>query len=184
MSANHPPIDLDALQDAIAHQPPIAVATETAADGSGDAAPRSQRAGVEVPAEPQAIPPVPHLGAEAAANMTKLAKAAAQDIRQLGQLAFDAGKRVQEECEQMARDVEENGGTVALHLTGLSQLLAEVGSSNRDTLRRLLGELPPSMLPPTDDGQVAEPLGGMENAIQTTPLNKGRGVRIPTWLRG
>jgi hypothetical protein len=47
----------------------------------------------------------------------------------------------------MARDVEANGGTVALHLTGLSQLLAEVGSSNRDTLRRLVGGLPPSMMP-------------------------------------
>ena len=138
MTVSHSPVDLDALQDAIAHQPP-AHAMETAADGSGHAAPGSQREGVELPAEPHASPPVPHLGAEAAANMTKLAKAAAEDIRQLGQLAFDAGKRVQEECEQMARDVEANGGTVALHLTGLSQLLAEVGSSNRDTLRRLLG---------------------------------------------
>ena len=183
MSATHPPIDLDALQDAIGHQPLVAHAMETAADGSGHAAPGSQREGVEVPAEPHASPPVPHLGAEAAANMTKLANTAAQDIRQLGQLAFDAGKRVQEECEQMARDVEENGGTVALHLTGLSQLLAEVGSSNRDTLRRLVGGLPPSMLPPADDGQIAEQPGGMENGTQTGPLNKGRGVRIPTWLR-
>jgi hypothetical protein len=127
---------------------------------------------------------VPHLGAEAAANMTKLAKAAAQDIRQLGQLAFDAGKRVQEECEQMALDVEANGGTVALHLTGLSQLLAEVGSSNRDTLRRLVGGLPSSMLPPADDSQLTEQPGGIENTTQTAPLNKGRGVRIPAWMRG
>ena len=139
---------------------------------------------VELPAEPRASPPVPHLGAEAAANMTKLAKTAAQDIRQLGQLAFDAGKRVQEECEEMARDVEANGGTVALHLTGLSQLLAEVGSSNRDTLRRLIGGLPPSMVPPADDGPIAEQPGGIENGAQTAPLNKGRGIRIPTWLRG
>jgi hypothetical protein len=178
VTANHPPIDLDALQDAIAHQPPVVHAIEKAAD----AALGSQREGVELPAEPPASPPVPHLGAEAAANMTKLAKAAAQDIRQLGQLAFEAGKKVQEECEQMALDVEANGGTVALHLTGLSQLLAEVGSSNRDTLRRLIGGLPPSMLPPADDGQEAEQPGGMQNT--TALLNKGRGVRIPTWLRG
>jgi hypothetical protein len=177
VSASHPPIDLNSLQDAIAHQP-------TAADGSGHAALGSQREDVELSAEPHASPPVPHLGAEAAANMTKLAKAAAQDIRQLGRLAFDAGKRVQEECEQMALDVEANGGTVALHLTGLSQLLAEVGSSNRDTLRRLVGGLPPSMLPPSDDGQVTEQPGGMENTTQTAPLNKGRGVRIPAWMRG
>jgi len=183
MTVSHSPVDLDALQGAIAHQPP-AHAIETAADGSGHAAPGSQRERAELPAEPHASPPVPHLGAEAAANMTKLAKAAAEDIRQLGQLAFDAGKRVQEECEQMARDVEANGGTVALHLTGLSQLLAEVGSSNRDTLRRLVGGLPPSMLPPADDGQIPEQLGGMENAAQAAPLNRGRGVRIPTWLRG
>jgi len=184
VSASHPPIDLDALQEAIPHQPLVAHAIETAAGGSGHAAPDSRRERVEVPAEPPVNPPVPHLGAEAAANMTKLAKAAAQDIRQLGQLAFDAGKRVQEECEQMARDVEANGGMVALHLTGLSQLLAEVGSSNRDTLRRLVGGLPPSMLPPADDGQIGEQPGGMENAAQTAPLNKGRGARIPTWLRG
>jgi hypothetical protein len=184
VSATHPPIDLDALQDAIAHQPPIAAATETAANGSGHAAPGIQRKGVEVQVEPHATPPVPHLGAEAAANMTKLAEAAAQDIRQLGQLAFDAGKRVQEECEQMARDVEANGGTVALHLTGLSQLLAEVGVSNRETLRRLVGGLPPSMMAPADNGQVTEQPGGIENATQIAPLNKGRGVRIPAWLGG
>jgi len=183
LTASHPPIDLDALQDAISHQPLVGHAIEAAANGSGDAALANQREGVEDSAGAQASPLVPHLGAEAAANMTKLAKAAAEDIRQLGQLAFDAGKRVQEECEQMARDVEVNGGTVALHLTGLSQLLAEVGSSNRDTLRRLVGGLPPSMLPPADDGQVDEQAGGMENPTQTAPLNKGRGVRIPGWLR-
>ena len=184
MSDRHPPIDLDALQDAIVHKPPVAHAIETAADNSGHPVLDSERAAVEVPAEPQASPPVPHLGAEAASNMTKLAKAAAEDIRQLGRLAFDAGKRVQEECEQMARDVEANGGTVALHLTGLSQLLAEVGVSNRETLRRLVGGLPPSMMPPADNGQVTEQPGGMENATQTAPLNKGRGVRIPVWLGG
>jgi hypothetical protein len=184
MTVSHSPVDLDALQDAIAHQPPVAPATGTETNSSGHAAPGRQRDGAEVPAEPQPSAPVPHLGVEAAANMTKLAKAAAEDIRQLGQLAFDAGKRVQEECEEMARDVEANGGTVALHLTGLSQLLAEVGSSNRDTLRRLVGGLPPSMLPAADDGQIPERLGGMENAAQTAALNRGRGVRIPTWLRG
>src|SRR5262249_42010567 len=180
MSASHTPIDLDA----IAHQPPVAPATEAAADGSGHAALGNQSEDVEVPAKPHVSPPVPYLGVEAAANMTKLAKAAAQDIRQLGQLAFDAGKRVQEECEQMARDVEANGGTVALHLTGLSQLLAEVGSSNRDTLRRLVGGRPPAMRPPADEDQAAEQQGGRENATQTEQLNRGRGGRISTWLRG
>jgi len=183
VSASHPPIDLDALQDAIGHQPPGAHAIETGAGGSGNSGLVS-REGVEIAPEPQASRPVPHLGAEAAVNMTKLARAAAQDIRQLGQLAFNAGKRVQEECEEMARDVEANGGTVALHLTGLSQLLAEVGSSNRDTLRRLIGGLPPSMVPPADDGQIAELPGSIENAAQTAPPTKGRGVRISTWLRG
>jgi len=139
----------------------------------------SPREAAEVPAEPQASPPVPHLGAEAASNMAKLAKAAAEDIRQLGQLAFDAGKRVQEECEQMAHDVEAHGGTVALHLTGLSQLLAEVGVSNRDTLRRLVGGLPPSIVGTADDGEAPERAGGLENAA---PLGR-RGVRVPTWLR-
>jgi hypothetical protein len=184
LSANHPPIDLDPLQEAIAHQPSVAHAKETVANGRGPAVLDSPREAAEVPTEPQASPPVPHLGAEAASNMAKLAKAAAEDIRQLGRLAFDAGKRVQEECEQMARDVEANGGTVALHLTGLSQLLAEVGVSNRETLRRLLGDLPPSMMPPADNGPVTEQPGGMENATHTAPLNKGRGVRIPAWLRG
>jgi len=183
MSASHPSVDLNALQDAIAHQSLAAHAIETAANGSGHAASDNQENGADLPAEPQASPPVPHLGAEAAANMTKLAKAAAEDIRQLGQLAFDAGKRVQDECEQMARDVETNGGTVALHLTGLSQLLAEVGLSNRDTLRRLIGGLPSSMVPFTDDAQVAEQPGGIENATHAAPLGKGRGVRIPAWLR-
>jgi hypothetical protein len=45
--------------------------------------------------------------------MTKLSQAAADDIRQLGRLAFDAGKRMQEECEAMARDVEANGANRA-----------------------------------------------------------------------
>jgi len=162
MSPKHPPtIDLDALQDkldGLTHQslaPPVpppahgdvgALAIEAVVSGNGHVAPDGQRA--ELPAEPGATPPVPRLGAEAAANMTKLSKAAADDIRQLGLLAFQAGKRVQEECEQMARDVEANGGTVALHLTGLSQLLADVGMSNRETLHRLLGGVAPSIVPP------------------------------------
>lgn len=182
MSASHTPVDLDALQDAIAHQPAVPHSKQSAAHVSGHAA-LGQREDVEVPAEPDASAPVPHLGAEAAGNMTKLAKAAAQDIRELGQLAFNAGKRVQEECEEMARDVEANGSTVAVHLTGLSQLLAEVGSSNRETLRRLVGGLPPAMRPPANDGQIGEQSGDIENAAQTTPLHKGRGVRIPAWLR-
>src|SRR5215475_7754703 len=172
MSASHTPIDLDALQDAIAHQPPVAPAIEAAADGSGHAALGSQSEGVEVPAKPHANPPVPHLGAEAAANMTKLAKAAAQDIRQLGKLAFDAGKRVQEECEQMALDVEANGGTVALHLTGLSQLLADVGMSNRETLHRLLGGAPPSIVPAQGNGQVPEPPVAAASLVRAAPLGK------------
>lgn len=179
MSPKHPPtIDLDALQDRLddlAH-PPLAdaqpsqgnghaveFALETAANGSkhagpgnGHAEPASQPEDGKPSTQPQAILPVPRLGAEAAENMTKLAKAAAQDIRQLGQFAFDAGKRVQEECEQMALDVEANGGTVALHLTGLSQLLADVGMSNRETLHRLLGGAPPSIVPAAGNSQVAE----------------------------
>ena len=187
MSVDHTPtIDLDAPEDgldAAAHQPLVAHAMETAGSDSGHDKLGSQREGVEVSTRPQAGPPVPHLGAEAAANMTKLSMAAAEDIRQLGQLAYDAGKRVQEECEQMACDVEANGGTVALHLTGLSQLLAEVGLSNRDTLRRLVGGLPPSMVPLVDDGQVPEQRSGIENATHTAPVTKARGVRIPRWLR-
>jgi hypothetical protein len=172
MSANHPPaIDLHALQDSLddlAHQPladPIpppgdgdvaVLAIETAANGNGHAAPGGQRNGTALPIEGEQSPPVPRLGAEAAANMTRLSKAAADDIRQLGLLAFEAGKRVQDECEQMARDVETNGGTVALHLTGLSQLLADVGMSNRETLRRLLGGASPSIVPPPGNGAGAE----------------------------
>src|SRR5262249_2223929 len=141
MSPNRPPaIDLKALQDRlddlreqrmVEPTPPTpadsdaALAIETAVRGNGHAEPNGQDS--EGSPEPQARLPVPRLGAEAAANMTKLSKAAAEDIRQLGRVAFEAGKRVQEECEQMARDVEANGGTVALHLTGLSQLLADVG---------------------------------------------------------
>jgi hypothetical protein len=183
LSTNHPlTIDPDAFQDsvdAVAQQPRVAHG-ETALNGSGHAAPDSQREGLEVSAEPQASPPVPQLGAEAAANMKKLANAAADDIRRLGQLAFNAGKRVQEECEEMARDVEENGGTVALHLTGLSQLLADVGLSNRDTLRRLVGGLPPAIVSHVNEAQLTEQ---PENAPHTAPLSKGRGMRIPTWLR-
>jgi hypothetical protein len=182
LSADHPsPTDLDAFRDRLdaAARPLVTHESETTRNGSGHAAPDSQGKGPEVPAEPQASAPVPRLGAEAAANMTKLSSEAARDIRQLGQLAFDAGKRVQEECEQMARDVEAHGGTVALHLTGLSQLLAEVGVSNRDTLRRLVGGLPPAIVGPADDDQAPERAGGIDNAA---PLGR-RGVRVPTWLR-
>jgi hypothetical protein len=187
MSANHPPtIDLSALQDKLddlAHRPladpaaqpgdgdVAALAIETAANGNGQAAPGSQREDAALPAESPAALPVPRLGAEAAANMTKLSKAAAEDIRQLGRLAFDAGKRVQEECEQMARDVEANGGTIASHLTGLSQLLADVGMSNRETLRRLLGGASPSIVPPAGNGHVAEQVGTAK-AMRGSPFSK------------
>lgn len=191
MSANHSPaIDLHALQDSLddlAHQPlaaptpppgdgDVAVrAIETAANGNGHAAANVERSGIEVPSEGEQSPPVPRLGAEAAANMTKLSKAAAEDIRQLGLLAFEAGKRVQEECEQMARDVETNGGTVALHLTGLSQLLADVGMSNRETLRRLLGGVSPSIVPPAGNGHVAEPASATPTALRPVlPGKTGR----------
>ena len=155
MFPKHPPaIDFDALRgrlDNLTHQPlanPITppgnggaamLAIETAATGNGRAALDTQATDVELRTEPQVTLPVPQLGAEAAENMTKLSKAAAADIRRLGLLAFKAGKQVQEESEQMASEVEANGGTVALHLTGLSQLLADVGMSNRETLRRLSG---------------------------------------------
>ena len=187
MSPKHPPkIDLDALQDnldGLAHQP---LAHPTAPSGNGDAAalaienalsvnghagPANQGAETELAAEPPITLPVPRLGAEAAANMTKLSKAAAHDIRQLGQLAFDAGKRVQEECEQMALDVEANGGTVALHLTGLSQLLADVGMSNRETLHRLLGGVPPSIVP-SGNGQDPEQPVGAASFVRAAPLGK------------
>jgi hypothetical protein len=188
MSPKHPPtIDLDALQDKLddlSHQPlaqptapagngdAAALAIENAMSVNGHAGPGSQGAESEVAAEPQAILPVPRLGAEAAANMTKLSKAAAHDIRQLGQLAFDAGKRVQEECEQMALDVEANGGTIALHLTGLSQLLADVGMSNRETLHRLLGGVPPSIVPAAGNGQVPEQAVAAAHAMRAAPLGK------------
>jgi hypothetical protein len=164
MSPNRPPtIDLRALQERLHDltaqklvQPSPrpgdndggALAIETAVQGNG-------RQDAELSGEPEASVPVPRLGAEAAANMTKLSKAAAEDIRQLGRLAFEAGRRVQEECEQMAGDVEANGGTVASHLTGLSQLLADVGMSNRETLHRLLGGASPSILPPAIDAHGA-----------------------------
>jgi hypothetical protein len=186
MSPNHPQtIDLDALQgrlDGLAHEPlanrapsqadadAAARAIEAAANGNGHAAPVNGHAAAAPAAEPPAVLPVPRLGAEAAANMTKLSKAAAEDIRQLGRLAFDAGKRVQEECEQMARDVEANGGTVALHLTGLSQLLADVGMSNRETLHRLLGGAAPPIVPTAGNGHAAEEAAGAAKAIRNPPL--------------
>ena len=187
MSPNRPPaIDLKALQDRLddlrdqrlveptlrSDQGDGALAIAAAARGNGHADLNGQLQDDDVPSEPQASLPVPRLGAEAAANMTKLAKAAAEDIRQLGRLAFDAGKRVQEECEQMAGDVEANGGTVASHLTGLSQLLADVGMSNRETLQRLLGGSSPSIVPPVGNGHAAEQPAGAAKTMRTAPLVK------------
>jgi hypothetical protein len=149
-----------------------ALAIETAMRGNGHAEPDSQRQDGEGAVEAGTGLPVPRLGAEAAANMTKLSKAAAEDIRQLGRLALEAGKRVQEECEQMACDVEANGGTVALQLTGLSQLLADVGMSNRETLHRLLGGASPSIVPPVGNGQAAEQALGPAQAMSTAPLDR------------
>src|SRR5215831_20864163 len=188
MSAKNPQaINLDGLQDRldnVVDQPlanPVAsqgdgdaigLAIATAASANGHAAPNGQPGEIELATESPARLPVPRLGAEAAANMTKLSKAAAQDIRQLGKLAFDAGKRVQEECEQMALDVEANGGTVALHLTGLSQLLADVGMSNRETLHRLLGGAPPSIVPSAGNGHFAEEPDGAGKTMRAMPLSK------------
>jgi hypothetical protein len=187
MSPNHPPaIDLKALQDRLHDLTAQKLvqssprpgdsdggtpAIDTAVQGNGHAAPSTQRQDAELSGEPPAGLPVPRLGAEAAANMTKLSKAAAEDIRQLGRLAFDAGKRVQEECEQMALDVEANGGTVASHLTGLSQLLADVGMSNRETLHRLLGGSP-SIVPPAVNGHGAEQASGTAKPVPTAPPGK------------
>jgi hypothetical protein len=187
MSANRPPsVDLKALQgrlDGLDDRQPLepaprlderdgALAIETAVRRNGHAELNGQRENAEVAGESEASLPVPRLGAEAAANMTKLSKAAAEDIRQLGRLAFEAGKRVQEECEQMACDVEANGGTVALHLTGLSQLLADVGMSNRETLHRLLGGPSPSIVPPVGNGHAAEHGSATAKAIPTAPPGK------------
>ena len=183
MSPNRPPsIDLKALEDrldALKDQRSVepiprpadgnaSLAIETAVRGNGHAASNGQLQDAGAPAEPQASLPVPRLGAEAAANMTKLSQAAAEDIRQLVRLAFDAGKRVQEECEQMACDFEANGGTVASQLTGLSQLLADVGMSNRETLHRLLGGASPSIVPPVGNGH-AEQASGTAKAMQHAP---------------
>ena len=148
-----------------------ALAIETAVRGNGHADLNGQHQDPEVPVEAEAPLPVPRLGAEAAANMTKLSKAAAEDIRQLGRLALEAGKRVQAECEQMACDVEANGGTVALHLTGLSQLLADVGMSNRETLHRLLGASP-SIVPPDANGHAAEQVPDIVKPMRPAPLDK------------
>jgi hypothetical protein len=62
----------------------------------------------------------------------------------------------------MARDVEASGGTVALHLTGLSQLLTDVGMSDRETLHWLLGGVLPSIVPRAGNGHVTEPPAGTE----------------------
>ena len=188
MSPKHPQtIDLDALQNKLsdlAQEPlanpvssqrdgdAVALAIETAVSANGHAAPGSQGEDAQLSTEPPKSLPVPRLGAEAAANMTKLSKAAADDIRRLGKLAFDAGKRVQEECEQMALDVEANGGTVALHLTGLSQLLADVGMSNRETLHRLLGGTQPSIVPAAGNGQVVEQPVGAAKTLRPVPFGK------------
>jgi hypothetical protein len=187
MSPNRPPtIDLKALQDRLddpndqrlvepAPQPGDGdgtLAIETAVRGNGHAEPDGQQQNAGGADESETGLPVPRLGAEAAANMTKLSKAAADDIRQLGRLAFSAGKRVQEECEQMALDVVANGGTVASHLTGLSQLLADVGMSNRETLHRLLGGASPSIVPSTGNGHAAEHALGAAKAMRTAPLGR------------
>jgi hypothetical protein len=192
MSSRNPSIiDLDALQnrlDDLTDQPRADSVTPTG--NSGIAVPAAQTAtngngqsrNIEPGAESEATLPVPQLGAEAAENMTKLSKAAAADIRRLGLLAFKAGKQVQEECEQMASDVEANGGTVALHLTGLSQLLADVGISNRDTLHRLSGGASPSIVPPSGNGHAAEQPAGPAQATRTAPLSKARSVRMSNFL--
>lgn len=187
MSSNRPPaVDLDALENRLNDlknqrliEPALrpgdgegTIAIETAARRNGDAEADGQRQDGEVADDSATGLPIPRLGAEAAANMTKLSKAAADDIRQLGRLAFNAGERVQEECEQMARDVEANGGTVALHLTGLSQLLADVGMSNRETLHRLLGGASPSIVPSTGNGHAAEQTLGAAKAMRAAPLGK------------
>jgi hypothetical protein len=178
MSSNRPTtIDLKALRDKLDEAPrsgdgDAVLAIETALRGNGHAEPNGQGQNAEGAAEPEASLPVPRLGAEAAANMTKLSKAAAEDIRQLGRLAFEAGKRVQEECEQMACDVEANGGAVASHLTGLSQLLADVGMSNRETLHRLLGGPSPSIVPPAGNGHAAEQSSGTAGTMRTAPQSK------------
>jgi len=178
MSPNSPQtIDLKSLRDRLDQRPvePApprgdgdgALAIKPAVRGNGHAEPNGQRRNAEVAVEPEAGLPVPRLGAEAAASMTKLSNAAAEDIRRLGRLASEAGKRVQEECEQMARDVEANGGVIALHLTGLSQLLADVGMSNRETLHRLLGGASPSIVPPVGNGHAGEQASGTAKAMRT-----------------
>jgi|ERR1051326_3741185 hypothetical protein len=186
MSPSHPPtIDLNALRgklNDVVDEPlaaslssreerGIATLALQTARGNGNA---GQFQDAERPDERETAPPVPRLGVEAADNMKRLSKAAADDIRQLGRLAFEAGKRVHEECEQMARDVEANGGTVALHLTGLSQLLADVGMSNRETLRRLLGDVSPSIVPPSGRVGVhaAKQTAREEKPIETIPFAK------------
>ena len=187
MSTNRPPtIDFKALQDRLDDlndQPLVepaprpgdgdgTAAIETALRGNGHAEVDGERQNAGIADESEASLPIPRLGAEAAANMTKLSKAAAEDIRQLGRLALNAGKRVQEECEQMACDVEANGGTVASHLTGLSQLLADVGMSNRETLHRLLGGASPSIVPSTGNGHAAEQSLAAVKAMRTAPPGK------------
>ena len=186
MSPHHPPtIDMNALRDKLNDhrddrladpvpsrddRGPAAFAPK-AVRGNGNAA---QFQNVERPAEQEPAPPVPRLGAEAADNMKRLAKAAADDIRQLGRLALEAGKRVHDECEQMACDVEANGGTVAQHLAGLSQLLADVGMSNRETLHRLLGDASPSIVPSSGrvDAHAAKQSASLEKAIDPVPFGK------------
>jgi hypothetical protein len=87
----------------------------------------------------------PRLGTEAAANMLKLSTTAASDVRKLGDLAASAGTQLQQQCYQMADDIEANGKTISSHLTGFAQLLADIGMSNRETHARLLrGEPSPN----------------------------------------
>jgi hypothetical protein len=59
-----------------------------------------------------------------------------------------------------------------LHLTGLSQLLADVGMSNRETLHRLLGGTSPSIVPPVGNGHAAEHASAAAKAVSTAPPGK------------
>ena len=90
-------------------------------------------------------PSVPRIGTEAAEKMLHLSKTAAEDVRKLGDLAITAAEAIRDEAHQMAHDIEANGKTVANHLTGFAQLLADIGMSNRETHARLLrGEPSPN----------------------------------------
>ena len=180
MSPNDPPgIDMDAVHD-LAHQPRNGLArplrdrapAPPIKDGNGRAPAGNESRDIELSSNALTSLPVPRLGAEAAEHMTRLSKAAADDIRRLGQLAFQAGQGVQDECEQMARDVESNAGAIAQHLTGLSQLLADVGMSNRETLHRLRGDVSPSIVPSTGSGHATKTTSSVANPPGEVPFGK------------